>query len=253
MGKDKRIVVLSDMQIPYHDKELVNKVINFVHDYQPDVLACVGDEADSPEPSRWTKGLAGEYAGTLQKGLDETHNVLSLFRAAVGDVPFIIHRSNHGDRIRNYIDKYAPALGSLRDLEYESLLGFDQLGIKQTRQPYPIAPGWLMVHGDEGGSSRIAGGTAMALARKFGKSVVAGHTHKQAVIHEHTSYSGATNQYRFGFEVGHMMDMRQADYLKAGDANWQSGFGLLTVSNGKTFATPVPSLKGSFTVDGVTY
>ncbi len=42
----KRIVVLSDMQIPLHNKPAINAVIKFVKDYQPDELFCVGDEAD---------------------------------------------------------------------------------------------------------------------------------------------------------------------------------------------------------------
>ena len=64
----KRVVVLSDIQAPYHDARLVTNIQRFVKDYKPDELYCVGDEADAPEPSRWTKGRAGEYAGTLQKG-----------------------------------------------------------------------------------------------------------------------------------------------------------------------------------------
>jgi len=63
----KTVIVIPDMQVPYHDSRAVRAVQNFVGDYQPDELYCVGDEADSPEPSRWNKGLAGEFEGTLQK------------------------------------------------------------------------------------------------------------------------------------------------------------------------------------------
>jgi len=41
----KRIVVLSDMQIPYNDKRATRAVMNVVADYEPDELFCVGDEA----------------------------------------------------------------------------------------------------------------------------------------------------------------------------------------------------------------
>jgi len=72
---------------------------------------------DSPEPSRWNKGLAGEFEGTLQKGLDETTKIMVGFKEALGDKPFHTMRSNHGDRIQNYVTRFAPALASLRDLE----------------------------------------------------------------------------------------------------------------------------------------
>jgi hypothetical protein len=68
----KRIVVLSDLQIPYHDSKAVEASIQFVKDYKPDELWCVGDELDAPEPSRWNKGMAGEYAETLQDSIDLT-------------------------------------------------------------------------------------------------------------------------------------------------------------------------------------
>ena len=38
----KTIVVIPDMQIPYHDPRAVRAVMNFVKDYQPDELFCVG-------------------------------------------------------------------------------------------------------------------------------------------------------------------------------------------------------------------
>ena len=49
----KTVVVLSDIQAPSHDARAITAVTEFVKDYKPDELYCVGDEADSPEPSRW--------------------------------------------------------------------------------------------------------------------------------------------------------------------------------------------------------
>jgi predicted phosphodiesterase len=67
----KRIVVLSDMQIPLHNRKAIDTVIKFVKDYKPDELFCVGDEADCLAPARWSKGYAAEYSN-LQRDLDET-------------------------------------------------------------------------------------------------------------------------------------------------------------------------------------
>lgn len=249
----KRIVVLSDMQIPYHDKKSVEAVTKFVADYKPDQLFCVGDEADSPEPSRWNKGTAGEYSGTLQKGLDKTAEIMKAFKEAAGDVPFHVMRSNHGDRIQHYINRYAPALASLRELEYSKLLHYRENEITYHDKIYEFAPGWIMAHGDEGNLVRTAGGTAMALARKTGSSVVCGHTHRLGIQHEHTGFNGKIQNRLYGVEVGHLMDLSQASYLNTGSANWQQGIAILYVDKGKVIPSVVPINGTSFIVEGQKY
>ena len=248
----KRVVVLSDLQVPLHDREAIKKVIKFVKDYEPDELFCVGDEADCLAPARWSKGYAAEHSN-LQRDLDETTKIMGQFKGALGDKPFHLMRSNHGDRIQRYVEKYAPAFSTLRDLKYEKLLGYRELEITYHNKLWNFAPGWVMGHGDEGATSRYAGGTAMALAKKIGMSTIIGHTHKQGLLHHHTSFNGKVTSQLFGFEVGNLMDLKQATYLKGGSANWQSGFGLLYIDHGKVTPVAVPVLGNSFTVEGETY
>lgn len=248
----KRIVVLSDMQIPLHNKPAINAVIKFVKDYQPEELFCVGDEADCLAPARWSKGYVAEHSN-LQRDLDETTSIMGKFRKAIGSKPFHLMRSNHGDRIQRYIERDAPALATLRDLKYEKLLGYRELDITYHNKLWNFAPGWVMGHGDEGASSRYAGGTAMALAKKIGMSVLCGHTHKQGLIHTNTSFNGKYTSSLYGFEVGNIMDLKQATYLKGGSANWQSGFGILYIDKGKVTPVPVPMIGNSFVVEGKSY
>jgi len=175
------------------------------------------------------------------------------FRKAIGHKPFHLMRSNHGDRIQRYIERDAPALATLRDLKYEKLLGYRDLEIVYHNKLWSFAPGWVMGHGDEGATSRYAGGTAVALARKIGMSVVCGHTHKQGIIHHNTSFNGKQTSSLYGFEVGNIMDLKQATYLKGGSANWQSGFGILYIDRGKVTPVPVPMIGNSFVVEGKVY
>jgi hypothetical protein len=236
----RRVVVLSDLQIPYHDPVALKKVLAFIKWYRPNELWCVGDELDAPEPSRWNKGMAGEYAPTLQDSIDQTYNIMADFRDALGrNKPFIIQRSNHTDRIQTYIRKYAPAFGSLESLKIEELLGYSSLGIQYLHRFKELLPGWVMAHGDEGRSVQVPGSTAMSLAKKLGKSVVCGHTHKLGLQHETTGLYGK-NRTVYGLEVGHLMDMRQASYLTSGIANWQQGIGILVEKNRKVIPYAVP-------------
>ena len=128
--QSKRIVVLSDLQIPYQDNTAVDATLDFIRDYKPDELWCVGDELDAPEPSRWNKGMLGEYADTLQDSIDLTNEIMADYKSALGkNKPFYIQRSNHTDRIDTYMRKFAPAFSSLKSLKIEELLGYKKLGI----------------------------------------------------------------------------------------------------------------------------
>lgn len=222
-------LIVPDLQVPDHDTVAIRNVLAFIDFWQPDGVAFVGDELDAPEPSRWNKGYAGEYAGTLQKGIDTCHDVLASFREAAPEARMILMRSNHGERIRTYINRYAPALGSLRSLDYESLMGFEELGIEYFTQPYEFAPGFVLAHGDEGSLSQTAAGTAMGLAKKWGKSCICGHTHRAGVQHQHLVVNGKVTTHLYGIETGHLMDIRKANYLKAGSANWQQAITLVEV------------------------
>lgn len=255
-----RWLVIPDMQVPYHDMKAIKSVLSFIEDIEPDGLLHVGDELDQPEPSRWNKGFAGEYAGTLQKSIDECHDIFGMFREALGwGKPFHLSRSNHQERISKYVHKYAPALSSLKSLEYEQLLGLAELEVTFHKRPFEFAPGWVLAHGDEGSQGRESGQTALGLARKWNKSVVCGHTHKAGKMHGHHYLNGKASQLLWGIEAGHLMQFGgssnkvTADYLKAGSANWQQAVVLIDV-NPKHVQTYVIELhNGKVEWDGVTY
>jgi predicted phosphodiesterase len=240
----RKVVVLSDIQYPYHDPKAIKEVISFIKHEKPTEVWCVGDELDAPQPSRWNKGMAGEYTDTLQEDIDGLYNLMLDIREALGwRKKFIIQRSNHTDRIETYIKKYAPALTSLRANKVEDLLGYDELKIDYLHKFKELLPGWVMAHGDEGRAVQVPGSTAMSLAKKLGKSVVCGHTHKLGLQHETTGLYGK-NKSLYGLEVGHLMDIKQASYLTSGIANWHQGIGVLIEHNRKVTPYAVPIVDG---------
>ena len=249
----KRVVVVSDMQAPLHDTRAVRAVQDFVKAFEPDELYCVGDEADMTEPARWSKGTFTEYAGTFQKGVDSAAREMLLFREALGDKPFHTMRSNHGDRLKHYVGKYAPALSSLRSLDYQELLGYKDADITYHDRIWAFAPGWALAHGDESSLVRTAGGTALSLARRVGLSIVCGHTHRAGIQHENTGVNGKLTYSLHGVEVGHLMDLSKAGYLKTGGANWQQAFGILYIDKAKVTPVVVPIHNRQFVVEGVKY
>jgi predicted phosphodiesterase len=251
----RRILILPDTQIPYHARREMKAVIRAVGDLQPDYLIHIGDLLDLPQPSRWNKGTAGEFEGSVFEDSETAKKVLLEEIRAVYDGPFGIHEGNHDERARTYLAKYAPALAESGAFNMETLLDFDGFGIELLPEFYDVAPGWVSTHGHRGqiSLSRIAGNTAMGAARKFGKSVVCGHTHRMAIITETKGYGGKITSQLTGMEVGHLMDQKQAQYLKGGVGNWQLGFGLLTVEGKSVKPEIVPITKGRFSVDGHTW
>lgn len=252
----KTIVVMPDVQAPLHDAKLVGKFVEFLRDFQPDELAQVGDFTDSTAISRWVRGKRGEYANDLQYGFDVSMDILDDIRC-VFDGRFRIVRSNHDDRLELYIEGCAPGL-ALRDLTFENQLRLDDFEVEFVRDGVVelVKGEWIMGHGDEGSLSPQAGKTAFGLAKnKFGVNVVCGHTHRAGITSESYGYNGKITRSLTGFEVGHFMDLEQADYLrkKGGAANWQQAFGILETIHGKTFAHPIQVHDGFFSFEGVLY
>lgn len=248
----QKIVVISDLQIPYHSKRHLDSLLNYIDAVKPD-LACVGDEVDVPQASRWSKGSAKEFEGTLQKDLNTAKDILGQFREAQGKrKKFWLQRSNHTQRLEDYIRKFAPAFSVIDALRIEKLLDLDKLGITYNRSLTEIAPNVLLAHGDEGRMFKDSGRTALDLAKRTGKNVVCGHTHRQGIASESTGFGGKQSVL-WGMEVGNLMNLKSsgAGYLKERVANWQTGFGILHVQDNIVKAEVVPmDSKGRFIADG---
>lgn len=243
-------LVLPDLQIPYHNKSFLCRLTEWVlNETSFRGTLCVGDEADAPEISRWEKGRAGEYAGTLEQGLIQTQAVMRDF-AALG--PLHVMRSNHtSTRLTNYLGKYAPAMAGFGSLQYDRLMGYNEhrstlngavvKGATWHPEMWSFARGWVLAHGDEGSLSRIAGSTALNLAKRIGASVLCGHTHRMGAQHHTTGFNGRVVNALSGVEVGHLMSTRDVSYLNTGMGDWQAGFGILHITeSGNVSVETVP-------------
>ena len=218
----KRIVIISDLQVPFHDEKAVKSLAAFIRKWRPDDVLCVGDEIDFQTISRWSSGR-DEWSGTIGRDRDTAQRVLYELQVSH------IVRSNHTDRLYKSLSRRLPGLIGLPELEYENFMGFKTLGIKFHRKPYEISPDWIMVHGDEQAINHNAGLTALGAARRHGKSVVCGHTHRLGLSAFSEASGGVLGRVLRGLEVGHLMDETQAYYTR-GTFNWQKGFGKLIVT-----------------------
>jgi hypothetical protein len=243
----KKIVVISDLQVPYHDERAVRNVASFIKRFKPDQVITIGDEIDLPQISRWTEGTPGWFEQSL--GADRDATVEILWDLQVTDMI----RSNHTDRLYNVIMKKIPAFLALPELKFEKFMKLDELGIKFHRKPLEFAPDWIAIHGDEGSVKPTPGLTALDSARKHGKSVVCGHTHRAGQSAFTEASGGVLGRVLRGVEVGNLMDFKKAGYTK-GVANWQQAFAVFYVDK-KTVSNTIVHIEkdGSFVFEGKRY
>ena len=125
----KQIVVISDLQVPFHDKKAVKNVAQFIRKYKPDDVLCVGDEIDFQTISRFSTGR-DEWSGSVGRDRDAAVEVLAELQVRH------LSRSNHSARLYNSLSKRLPGLIGLPELTIERFLRLDELGITYHHKPY---------------------------------------------------------------------------------------------------------------------
>jgi predicted phosphodiesterase len=243
----KRILVIPDLQIPLHDEHVVRNVIKFAKSFKADQTVTLGDEMDMTELGRWSEGKAEWFAQTLDENRNMTVDIL--WELGVTDMI----RSNHTDRLYNQISSKIPALGSLPELRFEKFLKMDELGIKFHRDEMNIAPGWIAVHGDHTPIKPQGGLSALEGARRRGKNVISGHTHRAGRSSFTEASGGRVGRILQGVECGHIMSPAKASYTH-GVMNWQQSFAIMYVQDKNVQVDLIHIEKdGTFIVAGKRY
>ena len=245
----KRIVILSDLQVPFEDVHVTRNIAKFLEKFKPDQTVTIGDEIDFQTISKWSDGTPLAYEQTL--GDDRDRCVELLWELGVTDCI----RSNHTDRIYNIIMKKIPSFLSLPELRFEKFMKFDELGITFWKKPMPIAPNWIAVHGDHSPIKSQGGLSALEAARRHGKNVISGHTHRAGRSAFSEASSGRLGRVLHGVEVGNLMDFSKALYGgSTGSFNWQQAFAIMYI-HGKNVQVDLIYIEknGTFIVGGKVY
>jgi predicted phosphodiesterase len=245
----KRIVILSDLQVPFEDVHVTRNISKFLATFKPDQTVTIGDEIDFQTISKWSDGTPGAYEQTL--GDDRDRCVELLWELGVTDCI----RSNHTDRLYNIIMKKIPSFLSLPELRFEKFMKFDELGITFWKKPMPLAPNWVAVHGDHSPIKSQGGLSAMEAARRNGKNVISGHTHRAGRTSFSEASGGRLGRVLHGVEVGNLMDFSKALYGgSTGSFNWQQAFAIMYI-HGKNVQVDLIYIEknGTFIVNGKVY
>lgn len=252
----KTTLILPDIQYPYHDGLMLQKVLRVAEEMQPDAILSIGDAIDFPQVSRWSVGTAEGYASTLQKHIDGfREDVLIRLREAVPNADIAWLEGNHDLRIRDFVKKYAAPLRSLRALNIQELFSLDELNIRYEMGPLRVGTNTYAIHGHENGAYVS---TPQAWDSKFmkrygsEKHYIFGHTHQPFITTRATGFGGKVNPW-FTMNVGSIMDPTEAKYIKDGSVSWTMSFGIIRDDGKRVWPELVLANNRSFWVNGQKY
>jgi len=234
----RRVGVLSDIHVPYHDKRAVETAIKECKRHRCDTIILNGDTLDFHGVSRF------ERDPEARSPAEEVRMTVKLMRYIQQQIPnarLIWKNGNHEDRWQKYIWENAPVIWQLQQCRLDGLLGYEYAeqtesdcvklsahGWEYVTDKLPILCGLLpILHGHE-----LTAGSPVNPAR--GLYLRTSHT---SLIGHHHATSQHTQADMFGREVatwstGCLCDMRPL-YMPFN--RWNHGFAICDVSQDGSF------------------
>ncbi len=215
--------VISDQQIPFHDKGVCEDIVKDLKKYSLDYLVILGDLKDGYSVSPHTKKR--QYKITLQEEVDWTKQYLIWLRSQFSHIPIYWKEGNHDDRIVRYTRTTESPLGTLRALLTENLYGLEDLGI-QFHYPerfFKVVSNedtLYLIHGHELVKGGGGDAPAIKLYKKGGNSSMCAHFHKTSEFF-HRDLSGKVTRH---YSIGCGMSLKP-DYIRV--HQWNHGFAVI--------------------------
>lgn len=240
LDREATILVINDLQCPYHDPKVVALVRKFADEYlQPDEIYLLGDVFDFYPVSRYSKSPERRSQWRLWDEIQESRKVIEPFLNVRGVKRVRLFGGNHEDRLRRYLVDRAPELIGIPYLEIHKLLDFELRDyIPYHTDELHIRNNLIFTHGSV--IRKHSGHSAKAHVEKYGMSIIHGHSHRGG--------SYLLRRYRdtiIGQENFCLCDLNPG-YTTF--PNWAHGFSVVSLSgnNERFHIEPVPIAGGGF-------
>ena len=265
---EQKYLACSDIQFPLQDKRAVDLWLKVLKGFKPDMVDLIGDIDNADPTSRWAAGNSEELfygvdlktvdraelleialSGIAKGGAGDTAKFISDIRSAVRKADIHLFDGNHGwTRHETYLNSKAPDL--LEKITPDLLYGLTPKRVTWHRYdglPYNRFNDMYVHHGES--ISKHSGESVKADMDAWGVSLIRGHSHRIGDYHKTFEL---TNKHLEGYEIGHLMDIKKAEYMN--QRNWQQGFIYGYVVDGQHHLTLV-KIKSDYTVyvDGKKY
>lgn len=222
-----RILNLSDIHIPYHDREALMLALNWGKQFQPDTILLNGDIIDCYQLSNFQKDPKERK---FNEELEELHNFLSDLRENFPDVELIYKMGNHEERYERFLMTQAKDIDGLTDgdgleiLSWESITHAKKYGHKIVTNKRIIKAGKLNIgHGHEFGKSIFSPvNPARGYYLRAKSSFIGGHYHQTSEHVERDLNGGITGCW----STGCLCDLNPA-YMPIN--RWNLGFAAVEV------------------------
>jgi predicted phosphodiesterase len=185
-----RILVLSDLHIPYHDIQALTTALNYGKKQDANTIFINGDLIDFYQISRFTNL---ERKRSVSDELEITREFLSILRKTFPKAKIYFLKGNHDNRLEYYLATKAPELLDVEEFRLKELLQLDKFGVEIFDETTLIKAGKLAItHGHlllRGVFSPVNPARGSFLKAKA--SVLIGHSHKVST-HTETTINGKT-------------------------------------------------------------
>ena len=216
----KTSICLNDQHIPYHDIAANKLVFKFIKHIKPDFVDMLGDVLDFWQISKFLGDP--KRKDSIQKDINACKEYLKELRDLAPKAEIVFHYGNHVTRLKKYIWTNAKELDCIESLDIKFLLGLDKLRIKSidTQEGFMVRGKLAMTHGTC--VSQDSGATARRNLKKYGLSVICGHTHRLGSTFK-TDLRGITG----AWENGCLCNLDLIKEWGRELADWQQGISVI--------------------------
>lgn len=143
----RRLLVLSDVHVPYHDLDTLKKGLDFGASDGCDSILFNGDFMDMYGPSSHDPDPRNM---DLPREIADGRQALEYIRKRFPNIPIYYKEGNHEERLERYLIKNAPVLLGMEEFELRTILRLGELGIQWIADKRLFLAGKLtIIHGHE--------------------------------------------------------------------------------------------------------
>lgn len=173
----RRVAILSDIHVPYHDEKALSAAVEWCKTKSPDAVLLNGDSADFYSISRFQKNPAKRK---FSAEVESITALLTWLRSEFPRARIVYKLGNHDERWDHWLWNHAPEICDLPQLRIDKMLDFEKHGIELVGDQRPVMCGKLPVfHGHElprGISSPV--NPARGAYTKLADTALVGHHHR---------------------------------------------------------------------------
>jgi len=224
----KKVLVLSDIHVPFQDNEALEAALAYGETYNPDTILINGDLLDFTGISRYARDPRGP---TVKDELDICADFLRHLRARFPKARIVFKLGNHDERWAHYLWQQAPALLDCVEFSWHELAGFKECDVEVIGDQRMVMLGKLVcLHGHElpKGLTNAVNPARGAFLRTS-DSVLIGHHHRTS---DHTERS-MMGRVVVCWSTGCLCDLTP-EYARVN--KWDHGFATVDVAKSGDYA-----------------